>query len=253
MFSRFLGRSILAIFSGMALTSFSQETAVPKFQIPYLSRQQILPFSNEHKLIKLKDSQKEEKNQEKKKKALREHCKCAYMAHQKNRLAYFALHDGFVWFNSKENKYSFFLSNFYPAEIKIWNMKFYNSEAAFQAAKFLDKPEIAVRFTHLNGEEAWKHAQNLSYQQRGDWYQVREKIMLEVLQAKFEQHPELAELLLATGDAYIVEHTDRDVFWADGGDSKGKNRLGKLLMQVRGEKGGIGPVPKPGKYDKFVQ
>ena len=132
-------------------------------------------------------------------------------------------------------------------------MEFLNSEAAFQAAKFLDKPELAVRFTPLNGEEAWKSAQKLSYQQRGDWYQVRENIMLEVLRAKFDQHPELTELLLATGDAYLVEHTYRDAFWADGGDGHGKNRLGILLMQVRGEKGGIGPVPRPGKYDKFVK
>ena len=96
-------------------------------------------------------------------------------------------------------------------------------------------------------------ARNLSYQQRGDWYKVREHSMLEVLQAKFQQHPELTELLLATGDAYLVENTSRDAFWADGGDGKGKNRLGNLLMQVRGEKGGIGIVPKPAKYIKFVE
>ena len=161
-----------------------------------------------------------------KKEALKEHCKCAYSAHQKNRLAYFADHDGFVWFNNNENKYSFFLSNMYPASISLWGMKFYSSEAAFQAAKFLEKPEIAVRFTHLDGMEAWKLAQQLSYQQRGDWYKVREKIMLEVLQAKFQQHPDLSELLLATGDSYIVENTSRDAFWADGGDGNGKNRSG---------------------------
>jgi len=202
----------------------------------------------------LKEVKKEEKETKKETKtALREQVKCAYIAHQKNRLAYFADHDGFIWFDNKENKYSFFLSNFFPANIKIWDMKFYCAEAAFQAAKFLDKPEIAVRFTHLDGEDAWKLAQKLSYQQRGDWYKVRESLMLTVLRAKFQQHPELSELLLATGDAYLVENTSRDAFWADGGDGKGKNRLGNLLMQIREEKGGIGPVPKPAKYKKFVE
>ena len=234
----------LSLFSWCLLASWTA---------PYLSRQQHVPSSYQDHLLKLKDVKKEEKeNKKQKKTALREQYKCAYLAHQKNRLAYFADHDGFIWFDDKENKYSFFLSNFYPANIKMWDMKFYCSEAAFQAAKFLDKPEIAVKFTHLDGEDAWKLAQKLSYQQRGDWYQVREKIMLEVLQAKFQQHPELTELLLATGDAYLVENTSRDAFWADGGDGKGKNRLGNLLMQVREEKGGIGTVPKPAKYKKFV-
>lgn len=127
-------------------------------------------------------------------------------------------------------------------------MKFSCSESAFQAAKFLEKPEIAIRFTHLNGKEAIKLAESLSDQQRGDWYQVRESIMLEVLKAKFQQHPELSELLLATGNAYLVEKSNRNPFWTDGGDGKGKNRLGELLMQVRGERGGVGIVPKPAKY-----
>ena len=151
-----------------------------------------------------------------------------------------------------DNKYSFFLSNFYPVNIKIWDMKFSCSEAAFQAAKFLHKPELAVRFTNLDGEEALKLARRNSYQQRADWYQAREGVMHEVLRAKFKQHADLTELLLATGDAYFIEHTDRDAFWADGGDGKGKNRLGHLLMEVRGEVEGIGPIPKPDKYKKFV-
>lgn len=218
-----------------------------------LSRQQSLPDNYEERINKLKEAKEEKKEIKKQQKeALREKYKCSYIAHQKNRLAYFADHDGFIWFDDAENKYTFFLSNFYPTSLKIWNMKFSCSEAAFQAAKFLHKPELAVRFTHLDGEEAWKLAQKHSYQQRADWYQVREDIMLEVLRTKFKQHQDLKELLLATGDAYLAENSSRDAFWADGGDGKGKNRLGHLLMQLRGELGGIGAVSKPAKYKKFV-
>lgn len=220
---------------------------------PYLSRQKQLPPNYEEQVKKAIERKKEERKIKKEQKAAaQERYQFAYLAHQKNRLAYFADHDGFIWFDDKDNKYTFFLSTFYPAKVKIWNMKFACAEGAFQAAKFLHKPEIAVRFTHLNGEEAWKLGQKLSYQQREDWYKVRENIMLEVLRAKFQQHSDLGELLLATGDAYLVEHSNRDAFWADGGDGKGKNRLGHLLMQVRGEKGGIGSVSKPAKYKKFA-
>ncbi len=222
--------------------------------LPPISRQQHLPKDFENRIEKLKELKQEKKEvKTKQKEALHEQHKCFYLAHQKNRLAYFADHDGFIWFDDKDNKYTFFLSNFYPAKIKVWDMKFSCSEAAFQAAKFLHKPELAVRFTHLDGEEAWKLAQRHSYQQRADWYQVRENIMQEVLRAKFKQHIDLRDLLLATGDAYLVENSSRDAFWADGGDGKGKNRLGQLLMQLRGELGGIGPISKSAKYKQFVE
>ena len=77
-------------------------------------------------------------------------------------------------------------------------------------------------------------------------------MMLQVLRAKFKQNDDLKELLLATGDSYLAENNSRDAFWADGGDGKGKNRLGHLLMQLRGEFGGIGVISKPAKYKKFV-
>jgi ribA/ribD-fused uncharacterized protein len=51
--------------------------------------------------------------------------------------------------------------------------------------------------------------------------------------AKFQQHEDIREILMATGDAKIVEHTTNDAYWGDGGDSKGKNMLGRILMEVR--------------------
>jgi ribA/ribD-fused uncharacterized protein len=59
--------------------------------------------------------------------------------------------------------------------------------------------------------------------------------MLEAVRAKFTQHDDLKEILLGTGDAKLVEHTEWDSYWGDGGDGSGKNRLGHILMQVREE------------------
>ena len=42
-------------------------------------------------------------------------------------------------------------------------------------------------------------------------------------------------LLLSTGDALIIEHSRRDRYWGDGGDGSGANKLGQILMRVRGE------------------
>ena len=68
---------------------------------------------------------------------------------------------------------------------------------------------------------------------RADWDQVRDGLMRKAVWTKFKQHPRLLAMLLETGDAEIVEHTENDAYWGDGGDGRGLNRLGQLLMQVR--------------------
>jgi N-glycosidase YbiA len=62
-------------------------------------------------------------------------------------------------------------------------------------------------------------------------------MMLAALRAKFSQHEDLRALLLATGDAVLIEHTMNDSYWAVSGDGSGQKRLGHLLMQVREELG----------------
>ena len=38
---------------------------------------------------------------------------------------------------------------------------------------------------------------------------------------------------MSTGDALIVEHTERDRYWGDGEDGRGESKLGKFLMELR--------------------
>lgn len=59
--------------------------------------------------------------------------------------------------------------------------------------------------------------------------------MLAALRAKFLQHAGPAAMLLATGDAGLVEGSPHDLFWGAGFYGGGQNQLGRLLMQVRGE------------------
>jgi ribA/ribD-fused uncharacterized protein len=68
-----------------------------------------------------------------------------------------------------------------------------------------------------------------------NWENIKINVMYEVVKAKFTQHAELTQLLLDTNEAIIVEHTENDDFWGDGGDGRGKNMLGKILMKVRAE------------------
>jgi ribA/ribD-fused uncharacterized protein len=68
---------------------------------------------------------------------------------------------------------------------------------------------------------------------RRDWESVKVGVMRVAVVAKFIQHEELRTLLLGTGDAKLVEHTENDSYWGDGGDGSGKNMLGRILMEVR--------------------
>ena len=53
------------------------------------------------------------------------------------------------------------------------------------------------------------------------------------LRAKFDQYPELKQLVLSTAGNNLVEHTDNDNYWGDAGGGYGLNRLGYLLVELR--------------------
>jgi hypothetical protein len=69
---------------------------------------------------------------------------------------------------------------------------------------------------------------------RADWDSKKEEIMITGLRAKFQQNSGLLEQLKATGDRPLVE-ASTDAFWGEGRSGTGKNRMGKLLEQVRTE------------------
>jgi len=124
-------------------------------------------------------------------------------------------------------------SNFSPHPIKVKGKTWPTSEHYFQAQKFAGteyeeeirrakSPMMAARLGRSRKEPL-----------RKDWESAKETIMREVLHSKFTQHPALRSLLLSTGDETIVEHTENDNYWGDGGDGSGRNRLGILLMELR--------------------
>jgi len=68
---------------------------------------------------------------------------------------------------------------------------------------------------------------------RPDWEEVKENIMMIALRAKFDQYPELKQILLSTAGNSLVEHTENDTYWGDAGDGSGLNILGDLLVELR--------------------
>jgi len=70
-------------------------------------------------------------------------------------------------------------------------------------------------------------------QPRADWHEVKLDIMRRADRAKFSQNGDLAILLLATGDAELIEDSPGEPFWGTGPDGAGLNWAGKVVMEVR--------------------
>lgn len=137
-----------------------------------------------------------------------------------------------IRFYSTVDEYGEF-SNFAGYPIKIGKRNWPTSEHYFQAMKFKDKSEQEKIRKSKSPMLAARMGRDRKRALRKDWESVKDQVMREAVMAKFTQHEELRELLLSTGQAKIVEHTTNDSYWGDGGNGKGKNRLGQILMEVR--------------------
>lgn len=123
-----------------------------------------------------------------------------------------------------------FLSNFYQCKVPYMGRVFENAEAAFQAAKC---PKIVDDFVGLDPSRAKAKGRHVPL--RSNWNAIKDRIMYDILMAKFTHNPDLRAKLLETGDQELQEgNTWGDIYWGVC-NGRGKNMLGRLLMEVRFE------------------
>jgi ribA/ribD-fused uncharacterized protein len=141
-----------------------------------------------------------------------------------------------------------FLSHFHPSPIVIDGEAWPTAEHFYQAQK---SPSHAYRAA-IRAAEHPGHVKRLSAPPggkarlakgswftangkapRADWHGVKLDVMRRADQAKYAQNPELAALLLATGDVELVEDSQSDAFWGIGKDGTGANWGGRILMKIR--------------------
>ncbi len=124
-------------------------------------------------------------------------------------------------------------SNFARYRIFLKGRTWPTSEHYFQAQKYAGTPREDEIGHAKTPSEAANLGRSRKHPLRPDWESAKDDLMREAVYAKFTQHSELRELLLSTGDATLVEHTENDCYWGDGGDGSGKNMLGRILMEIR--------------------
>lgn len=127
-----------------------------------------------------------------------------------------------------------FLSNFAPSPILMDGIEFATVEHAFQAMKTLDaamRKSIAVAPTPGKAKRMGRKVAL-----RHDWEQVKIDVMRDCLRLKFADS-QLMQMLINTASAALIEgNTWGDTFWGCvnvGGQWRGQNNLGKLLMEIR--------------------
>lgn len=126
-------------------------------------------------------------------------------------------------------------SNFSPHPFRLQGKLWPTSEHYFQAQKFAGTPRAELVRKAKSPGEAARLGRDRRHPLRRDWERAKVSIMTDAVRAKFEQHDDIRAILLGTGDALLVEHTENDAYWGDGGDGSGKNMLGRVLMQVRAQ------------------
>ncbi len=146
--------------------------------------------------------------------------------------------DEIRFYRATEKLYGVF-SNLYRREIVFETRTYPTAEHAYQAGK-ARKPEVREWLMSAPSPSLLAMAAHGLYywDVAPGWSTTKFGRMRSVLVAKFTQHDDLRKILLATGDARLVESATVDSpvnrLWGEV-NGVGQNMLGKLLMEVREE------------------
>ena len=127
------------------------------------------------------------------------------------------------------------LSNFWITPIIIDGKQYRSVEHYFQACKADNDATHEIIRSQRTPGDAKRFAKTITL--RKGWNGMRIDVMRSGLQAKFDQHPDLQEKLMATYPRELVEGNKwHDTFWGvDLETQEGQNHLGRLLMEIREE------------------
>lgn len=139
-----------------------------------------------------------------------------------------------IKFYRTREKYGPF-SNFSRHQVELDGKVWPTSEHYYQAMKFEDEGlQERVRLCEGPGRAA-EMGRDRSLPLRTDWEEAKYEVMKLVVRAKVLQHEEIYDLLMESGHEVIIEDSPIDYYWGCGHDGSGKNKLGRVLMEIRDE------------------
>ncbi|MFB7368151.1 NADAR domain-containing protein, partial [Streptomyces hydrogenans] len=120
----------------------------------------------------------------------------------------------------------------YPAPVAFGGVLYPSVTHAYWALS-VTRPEVHDAIANADTAAAARGLAASAARREG-WDHLRTAVMTGLLRAKYDQHPRLAEILLATDDAALVYDDLDSAFWGENAGS-GRNWSGRLLELVRSE------------------
>lgn len=108
-------------------------------------------------------------------------------------------------------------------------------EHYFQAMKFVEtNPDYCEKIRLAPNAKTARRMGRMRFKSiRRDWSKVKRVYMTRGLYTKASMYVQVAEALLATGNAKLMEGSQYDYYWGCGRDRRAENTFGKVLMDVR--------------------
>ncbi|MEK7060768.1 MAG: NADAR family protein [Patescibacteria group bacterium] len=128
------------------------------------------------------------------------------------------------------------ISHFAPIPVVWHDGKFHTSEHACRAAPFINvAPKVFEKIRNAQTPiESIEIADMYKHIIPPSWHQRKRRVVMEISLAKLEQHKEVRNALLASGDLPIVLDTSNR-YWGAGRNGRGLNVAGKIMEFLRDE------------------
>ena len=125
------------------------------------------------------------------------------------------------------------LSSVSPHGFELEDHFWPTAEHYYQAHKYEGMPLCKAILAASNGREAHELGNQWFKRKAKAWKNNRRLWMTRALYRKTQEHSEVKEALLATGDDLLIETSLYNHFWGIGRDQRGENTMGKIWMDIR--------------------
>lgn len=138
-------------------------------------------------------------------------------------------------------KFYIYFSPYTAHAIEFSGVLYPTLEHAYQCQRYTDPKIIEEIRTAHSPVKAWEVSSKYKHLQipefKNEDYKL--KVMKNLMRLKAEQHQEVRQALIESGDLEIVKlivtYPPGDGFWDDGEDGTGINHIGRLWMKIRSE------------------
>lgn len=137
--------------------------------------------------------------------------------------------------------FAIYFSPYTAHALEIDGVVYPTVEHAYQCARYTDPKIIEEIRTAKSPVKAWEISSKYKSVQIPEFKKDEYKlgVMKKLMRLKADQHEDVRNALLDSGDLKIVKHIvsgpPGDGFWDDGEDGTGLNHTGRMWMEIREE------------------